>query len=445
MAQNDVTAADYLATALTTPTGLAVDNLADLFAERVATVTNHAALAAIVPTSGAPTFYCSGHTSAGDGGEGVWRWEAGASDTANGGTILGSNAAGRWKRAFSGPVNVKWFDSLSDAVTYANAFYASGALCTLFFPAGTYDATGLTLGEGVSLLGEGVESVISGAPTFTNSNNTHQVSVKNLLFDEGVSLSSCHGCLWENVQFADTLTFSNSSLSFYNTFIGCFWRNIDGCIYAKNQNNFNTFIDCRFWQATGSAPAIYLDSDGGATPIGWTMIGCSIEAISSEDGPFGPAMDISGSGHKFINMWIEIGSRSWGDYGVYLRGSNVVFEPAYMHGGTNVAPISVSGGWASDQLVNGGVYDSVADANRYGYKRGSIATPTTDSNGDVTVSGSMIRYAGTIIAQIRDTTPYFVQPHTEGASGGFKLRVFDASGSPVTSTLVPTIYYIIQC
>lgn len=65
----------------------------------------------LTPATEYTTVYLRGHTSLGDGGQGVFRWNA-ASTAAddNGVTIAVTGVAtGRWVRQYSGAVNVKWF------------------------------------------------------------------------------------------------------------------------------------------------------------------------------------------------------------------------------------------------------------------------------------------------------------------------------------------------
>ena len=52
-----------------------------------------------------------GYRTNGDGGQGDFRWDAASTDADDGGTIfkVGSIAAGRWKRVYTGAINVKWF------------------------------------------------------------------------------------------------------------------------------------------------------------------------------------------------------------------------------------------------------------------------------------------------------------------------------------------------
>lgn len=54
------------------------------------------------------------YATRGDEGGGEWVWSAGSSTTANGGTVVGALAAGRWKRVYSGPVHAAWFGAVGD-------------------------------------------------------------------------------------------------------------------------------------------------------------------------------------------------------------------------------------------------------------------------------------------------------------------------------------------
>lgn len=90
-----------------------------------------------------------GSVAPGDGGGGVFYWDA-ALTTDDGGTKIlptGSSAGG-WRRIFDGPFNVKWFGARGDNVTddstaFANAIAALGPSAaregaTLFLPPGSY-------------------------------------------------------------------------------------------------------------------------------------------------------------------------------------------------------------------------------------------------------------------------------------------------------------------
>ena len=60
-----------------------------------------------------------GYYSEGDGGGGTFFWDAASTETDNGGTIIQATnvTTGRWKRVYSGAVNVKWFGAKGDGST----------------------------------------------------------------------------------------------------------------------------------------------------------------------------------------------------------------------------------------------------------------------------------------------------------------------------------------
>lgn len=83
--------------------------------ELTVTVTTVAALAATTGGAANDLAHVLGYYSAGDGGGGLFYWDATSTATQNGGTIVGSNVSGRWRRLYSGALNVKWFGAKGDA------------------------------------------------------------------------------------------------------------------------------------------------------------------------------------------------------------------------------------------------------------------------------------------------------------------------------------------
>lgn len=82
-------------------------------------LTTKAALQAVPYSSMLTTAQTLGFYAAGDGGGGLWRWDATAASTvyANGGTVVrptGHSGSGVWRRVYDGPVNVLWFGAYRD-------------------------------------------------------------------------------------------------------------------------------------------------------------------------------------------------------------------------------------------------------------------------------------------------------------------------------------------
>jgi hypothetical protein len=90
-----------------------------------------------------------GYYAKGDGGGGSFYWDAASTEADNGGTIIQVTGVttGRWKRRFSGAVNVKWFGAKGDGVTDDTVFIQSAIDFlenrseNLYFPANTFLTT----------------------------------------------------------------------------------------------------------------------------------------------------------------------------------------------------------------------------------------------------------------------------------------------------------------
>lgn len=111
----------------------------------------------------------AGYYAPGDGGGGQFYYDAGASDADNAGTIIAPTAgSGRWKRIYSGAVNVMWFGAKGDGTTddtaaVQAALTAATVGSTVTLPTGTYAISStLTIAKRLNLVGPGtlVESTI---------------------------------------------------------------------------------------------------------------------------------------------------------------------------------------------------------------------------------------------------------------------------------------------
>lgn len=131
---------------------------------------------AALRAAGVPTTDNATISILGDGG-GLFYWDASSTDADDGGiTVLptGYAGTGRWKRVYSGAVNVKWFGAKGDGVTddttaIQNANDAVGTSGALYFPAGIYLVTSSLLPAadnaggnitGLTWYGDGDQSII---------------------------------------------------------------------------------------------------------------------------------------------------------------------------------------------------------------------------------------------------------------------------------------------
>lgn len=108
-----------------------------------------------------------GYYAHGDGGGGQFYYDAGASDADNSGTIIAPTAgAGRWKRIYSGAVNVKWFGAKGDGVAddttaIVAAINLSGGTphgaSSIALPGGNFIVSSLDINANVNIVGAGRE------------------------------------------------------------------------------------------------------------------------------------------------------------------------------------------------------------------------------------------------------------------------------------------------
>jgi len=134
----------------TTPgTGLTAGQEAALTtATRRQPVASIAALKALTPSAG-DAVNVLGYYASGDGGGGVFYYDSASSATDNGGTVIAPDAgSGRWLRAYSGPLNVRWFGARMDAGSRTASISASSTTLTV-------STSGLRVGAVVFVPGAG--------------------------------------------------------------------------------------------------------------------------------------------------------------------------------------------------------------------------------------------------------------------------------------------------
>lgn len=86
-----------------------------------------------------PVAYVRGYAAPFDGGEGFFYLDPSDTTTPdNGGTVLVDSKGRRWKRVYSGPVNVRWFGAVG-AGDHTTAFQKAFKFPYVYVPSGTYN------------------------------------------------------------------------------------------------------------------------------------------------------------------------------------------------------------------------------------------------------------------------------------------------------------------
>lgn len=137
-----------------------------------------------------------GRSSVNDGGQGTFVWDATSTATDDGALTIAVSGVttGRWKRVYSGPIDVRWFGAVGDGTTddttavqnAIDAARSAGVQASVYFSPGTYKVTSaltVTCTSPLTLLGDGDLSVVSFTAVddgFVGTNLTAFFSVRRL-------------------------------------------------------------------------------------------------------------------------------------------------------------------------------------------------------------------------------------------------------------------------
>ena len=152
-----------------------------------------------------------GYYTKGDGGGGTFYWDSTSTETDNGGTIIKATGVttGRWKRVFSGSLNVKWFgakgDGTDELAIFQNISQSLNDGDKLYIPAGVYESASQSSDDdsaymiidksGIEIFGEGSATVFN-IPIKVKGTVSSPVDVGSTSFGAGdgkVYLSSSLG------------------------------------------------------------------------------------------------------------------------------------------------------------------------------------------------------------------------------------------------------------
>lgn len=236
-----------------------------------------------------------GTTKVGDGGEGRWHFEPGSTTTTNLGTVVASTGvAGRWKRDYTGGLNVRWFGAKGDgsvddsaaiqaALDAAPGQFFYDNIAEVYIPAGKYlvygknfayssTAPGFTNYAGLRLYhaastansttrirGDGPGSLLY--TTRTNLIILVVDGMKHTIVD-GLTFGGASSTPWSNDNRPSS-TFTASDTYRYSRNISSNWLNGAVGLFIKNtetpevRNCGFTFLNCGLYeQSTGIGAAV---------------------------------------------------------------------------------------------------------------------------------------------------------------------------------------------
>ena len=142
-----------------------------------------------------------GYYIKGDGGGGLFYWDSTSTEADNGGTIIQATGitTGRWKRVFSGAVNVKWFGANTvrgdnEIPIQATIDYAISQNNCIIIPDGTFITTGKINTKGCAIEGS-INSIISSTSSDYILYTTYDkmLNLKNLKIEGDRTKVNQHG------------------------------------------------------------------------------------------------------------------------------------------------------------------------------------------------------------------------------------------------------------
>ncbi|QDW23969.1 hypothetical protein FFJ24_003650 [Pedobacter sp. KBS0701] len=182
-----------------------------------------------------------GFYNPGDHGGGDFFWDSTANEDVDGGTIIKSAfpgvTIGRWKRRYTGELNVKWFgaksDGSNDSVYFQNAIKTG---LNIFIPEGKYAVSGLVLQGNQAFFGESTLSELQAVETDKPILTMGEFSrVKELSFYSATYVADPNFC-------AIKVNNHGYSVIIENLRITGGFTNAVNCIDSNNVSIFNCFI-----------------------------------------------------------------------------------------------------------------------------------------------------------------------------------------------------------
>lgn len=129
---------------------------------------------------------CSGRTARHDGGGGIFLWDAGSAANDNGATIIQSSGVvtGRWRRLYSGDVDVRWFGARFDVVQLDGAGAITAGSTSLTVAGASF--TSADVGKKIVIVGAGA----AGADLLTTIAGRTSATVVTLAAQAGTTVAA---------------------------------------------------------------------------------------------------------------------------------------------------------------------------------------------------------------------------------------------------------------
>jgi hypothetical protein len=158
-----------------------------------------------------------GYYADGDGGGGTFRWDGSSTTTDDGGLVIApysnkptcttlQTSAGRWRRVYSGPLNVRWFGakgdlSQNDQPAFAAALAAIPNGGTVFVPTGRYLINSPIIVSAPSIVVDGstIPVVRSGVRIIGEGQSSEIHADYTSVQESIITLLGCYRCRVENL------------------------------------------------------------------------------------------------------------------------------------------------------------------------------------------------------------------------------------------------------
>jgi hypothetical protein len=388
------------------------DNLGAILAASgdVRRVSNYAELTALTAANGRineGVYAVVGRLTAGDGGEGVWRYSSSSVVAANGGTVLAANdGVGRYLRIFDGAnFDVRWFGVIADDATNntsaLNSAFAAAAGKTAIMPIGVVRAG--VIAPSASLTIEGRDKYLSVLKRNASSNNfcltftnLANVKIKNLTIDAnlaqntgngahgGLTFTNCENPVLEDVRCLDWRgTFSGSPVGSGVYITGSTGARLTG-VYIENsydgliinQHDYFWTDQCRFvscvrFGALYDACDDWVDNNSFAVLCGSSDVtldaACAGMAVQNCDRWVSNSPQCNNSTYGY-GFQIQIGCDNW-----------VLNSPRVLNNGWD--GVGITAGVTVNYCYRGRVVGG------YGFNNRASNLAVNDGSGDITVLG----------------------------------------------------------